>query len=576
MNINRRAVLAAGASAVIALPSWAATQAWPSSVVIRSPGKRDYSAAIAAVRSYAQGELLATGLPGMTLSLVADDGFAAIVCLGWADLTMRTPVRPDHLFEIGSISKSLTALTLWNMAGQGLIDLNAPADRYLPAALLPPEPITTLHILNHVAGLPNGAPVIPQVPGDRLWTGRKPAAEFYYSNTGYTLAGMLIGAVSKRPHALEIAARTLRPLGMTSAAAVITNADRMRLAQGYEPRRIDLSPLTGVPLVEGVWNEMDMAAGSVIATPDDMAAYLRYVIALGRGRGAPLLSDAAAKAMLASDVPAAQFGDKVRYASGFEKIVIDNRPVLHHTGGMLQFVSSYDVDAAEGIGCFASVNGWLQEYRPTGVTAHAMRVLRAVRQGKPLPVAPDPAGFRAVAKPDRFVGHWVARSGAVLEVVRDGAGLALVENGRRGRLESAGGTKLMTDLPGWDAGALEFASAAKGKDAMLDRLWYRDILLARDAAPPSPAPTPDRLRTLTGYYHHNDPWVGALDVVARADRLWLLGAGPLVEDPRGFWRTEEDTEGLERFRFETMVGGVAQRLNFSGYDLWRLPRGTAT
>lgn len=570
MTMTRRTVLAAGVTSLVALPAWAATTPWPTSVAIRSPGKRDYSAAVAAIRSYAMAELIATGLPGMTMSLVADDGFAATVCLGWADLTARTPVRPDHLFEIGSISKSLTALTLWSMAGEGLLDLNAPAGRYLPASLLPPEPITVQQILNHTAGLPNGAPLVPHIAGDRLWTGLPPGKKFYYSNTGYQLAGLLIDALAKAPHAAEIARRVMRPIGMVDAAAAITSADRPRLAQGYAPQRDDIAPLTGATLVEGVWNEMDMAAGSVIATADDMAAYLRFVIALGRGKGAPLLSDTAAAALLATTADAPDFGEKARYASGFEKTFIDGRPMLHHTGGMLQFASSFDVDAAEGIGCFASVNGVLAEYRPVATTAYAMRVLRAARLGKALPAAPDPAVFRTISKPERFVGRWVAPDGRVLEVVPAGAGIALVEGSRRGRLEAAGGARLMSDLPDWNGGPLEFSSATKDRNAPFDRLWYRDVPLARAAPPPPSPPTPDRLRALTGRYRTNDPWVGAFDVVARGERLVLIGFGPLVEDKGGYWRIEEDEGGLERLRFDTILGGRAQRLSFSGNDLWRL------
>jgi CubicO group peptidase (beta-lactamase class C family) len=505
----------------------------------------------------------------MTMSLVADDGFAATICLGWADLTAHTPVRPDHLFEIGSISKSLVALTLWNMADAGLIDLNAPVSRYLPATLLPPEPITTLQILNHVAGLPNGAPPVPHVAGERLWIGATPGSKFYYSNTGYQLLGLLISALAKRPHATEIMTRALRPIGMTDAAAVITSADRARLAQGYSVQRDDLMPLTGTTLAEGFWNEMDMAAGSVIATPDDMAAYLRFVIALGRGRGAPLLRDESAKALIAAQVDADEFGPKARYASGFATVVVEERPLLHHTGGMMQFASSFHVDSAEGVGAFASVNGIYPDYRPRAVTAFAARALRAARAGKPLPDAPNPMAFRTVSAPDRFVGRWVAADGHTIELARSGNGLAMVDGARRGRIEAAGGTKLMSNLPGWDAGPLEFSAPGKGKDAPLDRLWYRDLALARVTAPAAVS-TPDRLAALAGKYRTNDAWVGPIDIVARGDRLEMLGYGPLIEDARGFWRLEEDAGGLERLRFDQMVGGKAQRLSFSGHDLWRM------
>ena len=125
MTMTRRALLGA-ATFIAAAPAVAATEAYPGRVMLRAPGKRDYAAAIEAIRTCAQAELVATGLPGMIVSLVDDEGFEADLCIGWADLASRTPVGPDHLFEIGSISKSLGALALWQLAAEGKIDLDAP------------------------------------------------------------------------------------------------------------------------------------------------------------------------------------------------------------------------------------------------------------------------------------------------------------------------------------------------------------------------------------------------------------------------------------------------------------------
>lgn len=73
----------------------------------------------------------------MIVSLVDGQGSEAVLCIGWADLASRTPVRPDHLFEIGFISKSLGAPALWQLATEGKIDLDAPVSRYLPLHCLP-------------------------------------------------------------------------------------------------------------------------------------------------------------------------------------------------------------------------------------------------------------------------------------------------------------------------------------------------------------------------------------------------------------------------------------------------------
>ena len=566
MNITRRALL--GTAALIAVaPAVAGTEAYPVRTLLRAPGKRDYAAAIEAIRTCAQAELMATGLPGMIVSLVDDEGFEADLCIGWADLASRTPVGPDHLFEIGSISKSLGALALWQLAAEGKIDLNAPVSRYLPLHCLPPEPITAQQLLNHVAGLADGAPIPPNNPGGRLWIAAKPGTNFSYSNTGYELIGLLITTVAGRPHPEVIRERVLKPLGMTRATAHIRIEDRSRMATGYVPAD-DLPPMFGCPLVEGPWNEMDEAAGSVMATASDMAAYLRYVIALGRGKGAPLLPDASVKALLENVVKAEHVGGG--YSSGFMRTTIDGRPMLHHTGGMQIFTSSFDVDAEAGVGTFASTNGSLSGQRPVSVTAFAIRALRAARAGKPLPLQPDPFAPRRIDQPERYVGRWVAADGAVLEFERGATGLVVRSGSDTGRLEAMGG-KIVTDLPGYRAAVLEFSAAGNSdKNAVPDRLWYRDRAFGRDRAPDPAAAAPARLSALAGSYNSPNPWIGGAEIVVRGDRLVMLGAGPLVEDKAGFWHVEEDKGAYERLWFDTPVAGRMYRLIASGSTMNRL------
>jgi CubicO group peptidase (beta-lactamase class C family) len=545
----------------------AATEAYPASVVQRSPGRHAYTAAVEAIRACAQAELQATGLPGMVVSLVGEDGFETSLCLGWADLTGRIPVRPDHLFEIGSISKSLAAIALWQLAADNRIDLQAPASRYLPLACLPPDPLTAQQLLDHVAGLPDGAPIPPDVPGGRLWTGAAPGTQFSYSNTGYELIGLLIGAVAGRPHPDVLRDRVLRPMGMTSATAHITNAERSRLATGYVPAA-DLPPLFGQPLVEGPWNEMDEAAGSITATVADMGAYLRAVIAIGRGQGSPVLPLAAARAMLAHPVKAEAIGGG--YSSGFMRTTVDGRPMLHHTGGMMLFTSSFDVDAAEGVGAFASTNGMLGEHRPTAVTAYAVRALRAVRQGKAPPPLPDVYASRRVEQPARYAGHWIAADGAIIDISQQAGTLRLRAGDQVGRAEAAGGF-LMTDLPGFRSLPLEFSSnKGSAKDVPFDRLWIGARAFGRDVAPPREPGPPPEIAALLGSYRTPNPWFGSFDMVARNGRLVSPGIGPLVREKAGYWRAEDDKGGIERFWFDTPVAGRPYRLIWSGAELHRL------
>ena len=107
-NLNRRLVLGAGAAAIAA--GGAAEAATRS-----SGGGRAHRTALSALTRYAEQHLRDWGLPGMTICVVDRDGYAGFITSGYANAETRTPVRPDHLFQIGSISKVFTALTLHSM-----------------------------------------------------------------------------------------------------------------------------------------------------------------------------------------------------------------------------------------------------------------------------------------------------------------------------------------------------------------------------------------------------------------------------------------------------------------------------
>ncbi|MCJ1960978.1 serine hydrolase domain-containing protein [Novosphingobium mangrovi (ex Hu et al. 2023)] len=564
--MNRRTLLAGSASltvgmAVASRAAGAVPGAVPASLAIQGDGGT-YKAALAKLVAYAQSELEGYGLPGMTLALSDDAGFSASLSLGTASVENGELVRPDHLFEIGSISKSITALCVHRLAARGLLDLKAPVSRYLDAASLPETPITLGQLLNHAGGLPHDAALYPDTPDGRLWCGFAPGTRFSYSNTGYMLLGLVIGAVTGRPHPEVIAREVLHPLGMHDAHAHLSLAARAEFATGYVPEREDLAAMTRIPMVRGPFLEDDFASGTVGASARDMAGYLRFVIGLGQGKGAPLLSDADAAAFLAQAMPNTQFGPGSLYASGIATVTLDDRPVLHHTGGMLAFSSSFHVDAPAGVGAFASVNARLGGYRPRQVTAYAVRLLRAAREGLPLPEAPDPLAARRIAEADRFAGTWQGSDGRTFELVREaGDGLKLVADGQEGRVEGAGKDVLATDHRDYASWPLQF-------DAKSNGLWWGDTLFAKGARPEVP-PQSEALLPYTGLFGDGTPWFRTR-LVVRGDTLWSDLFGAIVPREGGHWSARADEGATDRLWMDKMLGGRLHVLNFSGAPYRRI------
>ena len=363
-----------------------------------------------------------TGAPGMTLALANRDGLIRASTYGYADTKAGLRVVPETMFEIGSVSKSFVGLRLMQLRDEGKLDVNKPIVEYLPWIKINSkfEAITTHHILSHTGGLP-GAPLLLDALLSELWTAYAPGKRFLYSNTGYNILGFLIEALDKRPFADSMRAGLLEPMGMTASSPIITNSLRKLMAVGYEPLN-EGKPFPALgPLGEAQWVEVDIAAGSVASTPADMAKYMRMLLnkgALPKGR---LLSEEGFALFTKPAIDSPYRGEPASYGYGLWISDVAGHTRLRHTGGMVAFSSSIDVDITGGIGAFASVNANLRGYRPVSVTKYAIDLFNAAAAGKSLPdppaALPSPFEMRNAAD---FAGVFTSPDGKKLELVAEG------------------------------------------------------------------------------------------------------------------------------------------------------------
>ena len=567
MLVNRRRWLGgmAGVAGAAAVSAFAAVPT--ATMIVAADATLAFRAVLAALGDFAAADLVAHGFPGMTIAVRAADGQTATLALGQADLATRTPVRADHLFQIGSISKSLVALALYTLAGQGRLGLAAPVAAVVPEVWLEDRAVTIAQLLAHSAGLPDNSPMFPPVPGGKLWSATPPGSHFSYSNAGYDLLALVVERVTGMRYDRALTALVLEPLGMRSAVPVIRTADRGRFAAGYVPFDGDVAWFPHAPLAPGVWLDIDRAAGSVAATAGDMVRYLGFVAGLAQGRGAPLFSAALAQAFATPVIDSAEFGKGARYGAGLATVDIDGTPAFHHTGGMLVFSSAFHVDRATGAGVFASVNIGETGYRPRQVTAYGVRLLRALAAGTAAPSSPAIVGVPAIDHAADFAGRFVGPGGDAIVIAVAGEGLSLTVAGRHGRLKASGDASSASGGASFASEAHRDSLAFVGDDGRRDRVWFGDVLYGRDAAVAQPVA--DRaLVALAGVYRSNDPWVGSASIVARGDTLVVEGGGPLRRVADGSWRFA-DAASTERVWFECPVAGRPQRLNVSGSTMLR-------
>ncbi|CAN5332190.1 hypothetical protein BH09CHL1_BH09CHL1_02620 [soil metagenome] len=224
-------------------------------------------------------------IPGVTLALTTREKTIYIGGHGLADIASQTPVEPHHVFEIGSIGKSFTALLLLQMQDQGQIDIYKPVTDYLPwfSVQSTYEPITIHHLLTHTSGIIGGSDMAADGRFE-TWYLREtevsgpPGESFHYSNVGYKTLGYLIENLLGKRYGDAVTEAVLKPLGMTESFSPITNFERPRIATPYRRQYDDRPNRFGDPLLPHTWLETGTADGGIACTPRDFAIYARALL----------------------------------------------------------------------------------------------------------------------------------------------------------------------------------------------------------------------------------------------------------------------------------------------------------
>ncbi|ATY14092.1 serine hydrolase [Amycolatopsis sp. AA4] len=341
---------------------------------------------------------------GLSMAVTDRDGILASGAFGHADLAAALPTAEDTLFQIGSISKGLTAALLLRARDAGLVDLDKPVTEYLPwfSVRSAHAPITVRHLMSHTAGIIAGT----DVSGDsafEVWALRDteattpPGTWFHYSNSGYKALGLVLEAICQRPYQ-ELLGDFLAELGMSAAVPAITHEIRTRSAVGYLPRYDDRVPVREDGVVPATWLETATADGSVASTARDMTGWLRVLM----GNGSAALSKEALTDLTSPEIRIE--GEDFSYGLGMIIGEFDGRPHVWHTGGMIGYFAAlaYDVDA--GIGAVVLANG-MGPWQETVV--HLIAATRAARSGDPVPEFALPERKPPMLPtPDDPPAHW--------------------------------------------------------------------------------------------------------------------------------------------------------------------------
>lgn len=228
------------------------------------------------IDGYVRAYLDHTGLPGAAVAVT--HGGDVVRVAGYGQDASGTPITASTRLPIASLSKSMTAFAVLQLAETNRIGLDEPVTRYLPGFRLA-DPrgarITVRMLLDQTSGMADSAfpdLALPQPHTlaeavERLRDARlasEPGTEFHYHNPNYEVAARIVEVVAGQPFAEYLRTRLFAPLGMVSSTTVdeppAGTAGYVR-AFGFE-----------VPVSEPDW----FTGGShgVVTTADDLGKWL--------------------------------------------------------------------------------------------------------------------------------------------------------------------------------------------------------------------------------------------------------------------------------------------------------------
>lgn len=236
---------AAFVPAVISLPSVSASE--PPSATKAPPMTGATDARLAPFDDLLSGFIREREVPGAALAVSKQGRLVYSRGVGYADVDAKTPVEPDALFRIASISKPITAVAVLQLVEQGRLQLDDRVTNLLdvepwllPGSHVDPRlaDVTVLHLLQHTGGWDRDASLVdpmfhsveisrllkvppPAEPAHimRYVFGRPldfdPGARYAYSNFGYLLLGRIIEKITSEGYESYVRRAVLGPLGIT-------------------------------------------------------------------------------------------------------------------------------------------------------------------------------------------------------------------------------------------------------------------------------------------------------------------------------------------------------------------------
>lgn len=261
--------------------------------VLNSADDKDLESAIDAEVE----KCMKTGVyPGIVVG-VCKEGRTVIKGYGVVDKEGAQTPDGATVFQIGSISKLLTASLLQRLCDEGVVSMDATLGELLGGSMALSSSVrnvTLRQLVTHTSGFPR----IPEPIGVRIAEaagaddpmlnpygylnrhdvfdylasaeGKREAGRFEYSNYGMGLLAHVLEAVTGQDYESLVREKVLLPLGMHQTAITLAPEMEIKLAQGYNP--------SGLPTQLWTFGALG-GAGAYSSTAEDLTTFIQASVA---------------------------------------------------------------------------------------------------------------------------------------------------------------------------------------------------------------------------------------------------------------------------------------------------------
>lgn len=237
----------------------------PLFLILSFPALWAQSSPDAAVDRYIRSEMQKRHIPGLALLVARNGQIVRAQGYGFSNLELQVPVKPETIFQSGSMGKQFTATAVMMLVEQGKVALDDPLTKYFSDAPAAWSQVTVRNLLSHTAGFTDYPDkfdfrrdysendllkIVEEIP-----LAYPPGTKYAYSNLGFLTLGVLIHRVSGQFYGDFLHDRVFAPLGM-STTRIISEADII-------PNRA-----AGYRLVKGEWKNQEWVSPTLNTTAD--------------------------------------------------------------------------------------------------------------------------------------------------------------------------------------------------------------------------------------------------------------------------------------------------------------------